>query len=233
MDERVCTERPHDGRTLTDVLTPEPRWHGGSFLHDAGTGVDVCELPMASESVSSERTTVKVVDVAPAPPRSRRSHWIRRTLQIGGITVGVVVALIAIEQLVFYNRILPGVDVDGADVDMQTEGAARSKIEAQATRLETEPIVANFENQVLTIDPAAVDLSVDADATTRAARDAGREDLNALELVRSPFERLVGGEDVPMTVAWDRDKLRAVLDEWERDRVARFTPGDVTFSGTT
>jgi vancomycin resistance protein YoaR len=188
---------------------------------------------MASGSVQDERATVKIVDAAPPAPRTRRARRFRRTVQIAGIVVGVVVALLALEQLVFYNRILPGVHVDGADVDMQTEGSARAKIDARAARLESEPIVANFENQVLTIDPAAIDLRVDRDATTQAARDTGRDDLNALEILRSPFERLTVGEDVPMRITWDRDKVRAVLEQWEGDQVTRFTPGDVTFSGTT
>ena len=129
---------------------------------------------MASESVSEARTPVTVVDAAPARRGPRTGRWFRRTLQVVGIVVGALVALIALEQLVFSNRVLPGVHVDGVDVDMKTEDSARTRDQEHAERLETEPITATFGDQLLAIDPSDVDLKVDTTATAEAARDAGR-----------------------------------------------------------
>ena len=150
-----------------------------------------------------------------------------------GIAVGVVVALIGLEQLAFYNRVLPGVHVDGVDVDTKTEDAARKAITAHAEALETEPIDVTFGDQQRALDPRDVDLEVDVDTTVERARDAGRRDLDAWEVVKSPFERIVSGDDVPLRVSWDHDKVVATLVDWEAHGVSGYTAGDVVFEGTT
>jgi vancomycin resistance protein YoaR len=163
---------------------------------------------------------------------TRRLGRARRALRVLGIVVGVVIALIGLEQLAFYNRILPGVHVDGLSVDRKTEKAARAAIERWAAQLERDPITATFAEQSRAIDPADIDLQVDVEATSHMASDAGRHDLNAWEIVRSPFERLVEGEDVPMRVRWNHDVVVTTLQQWEHENVTGLTAGDVTFEGT-
>jgi vancomycin resistance protein YoaR len=175
-------------------------------------------------------TDPDLVSVPRAQAVRRRPHYVR-PLQICGIAVGVVVALIALEQLAYYNRVLPGVHVDGVDVDQRTEGSARGAIEDLARRLETRPIVARFGDKTLTTTPQAVGLRVDVDRTLEEARDAGRHDLNPLEIVASPFRRLFSGEDVALRVHWDERKVEQVLAGWEKDNVTGFVPGDVRFDG--
>ena len=103
--------------------------------------------------------TIERADSSSEPaPRLRR---VRRPLRVLGIVVGVVIALIGLEQLAFYNRILPGVHVDGLSVDRKTEKAARASIERRAAQLERDPITATFADQSRAINPADIDLKVD------------------------------------------------------------------------
>jgi vancomycin resistance protein YoaR len=184
---------------------------------------------MVTKPVQDEREPMTVA--APvAPPRRR---WFTRPLQATGIIAGVVLALIGLEQLAYYNRILPGVQVDGVDVDQKTEDAAGGAIDDLAQRLQSQPIVARFGDRELTTTPDAVGLQIDAGNTTQAARDEGREDLNPLEILASPFRRLAAGTEVPLRVRWDDDKVAQVLAAWEQESVTGFVPGDVTFNGAT
>ena len=124
---------------------------------------------MASEPLTDEPASISVADAATTPSRGRRSRWFRRVLQVVGIAVGVVVALIGLEQLAYYNRILPGVQVDGVDVDQKTT-ARPERDRRPAEQLETEPIVATFGDQRRTIEPADIDLG--STSTRRCTRRA-------------------------------------------------------------
>jgi vancomycin resistance protein YoaR len=183
---------------------------------------------MVTEPVLDEREPTPAV---PGPPPRRR--WFTRLLQVTGIIVGVVVALVALEQLVYYNRVLPGVHVDGVDVDQKTEDGARERIADLAHRLEREPITARFGDRELTTTPDAFGLRIDAAATTEAARDEGRDGLDPLERIASPFRRIIAGRDVSLRTTWDSDKVGNVLAVWEQQSVTGFVPGDATFNGTT
>ncbi len=189
---------------------------------------------MPPEQLSDPRVPISIADAEPArtepaPP----SRWYRRPLQIIGIAIGVVIALIGLEQLVFYNRVLPGVHVGGVDIDQKTKSAARDALADRAHRMETAPIVATVGGERVTTTPAAIGLTVDVDATLQAARDAGRKDLNPWQRITSPFSRMVSGDDISWRVRYDDAKVAAVLQDWEARNVTGFTAGDVTFNGTT
>jgi vancomycin resistance protein YoaR len=188
---------------------------------------------MTSDSTTTtEPTTAITTEPTPALPVSRPTGRLRRMLQLVGVVVGVVVALVALEQLVFANRVLPGVDVDGVQAATKTAGGARAAIAARAEQLERDPIVVLIGDRQREIRPTDVDLRIDVDATVDAARDAGREDLSAWEIVTSPFQRLVVGDDVALSASWDDEKVRAVLAKLEEENVTGFEPGEVRFEGT-
>ncbi len=153
--------------------------------------------------------------------------------QVLGIVVGLLVAAVGVEQLLYSNRILPGVQVDGVRVGQKTNDAARDALADHAATLESEPIVATVGEQQLTIAPADVGLQVDADATYEAARDAGRTDLLPWERLGAPFARIGSGKDVPWRVSYDTAKVDAILQQWEAQQVTGLVPGDVTFAGGT
>jgi vancomycin resistance protein YoaR len=163
----------------------------------------------------------------------RARTWLRRSAQVLGIVIGVTVALVGIERLVFYNRILPRVDVDGTEVDGAVQGDARREIEDLAARLETETIVATVGDRELHAEPEEIGLTMDAAATYRAARDTGRADLAPWEQVTETVERIVTGTDVPLAVRWDDAELERVLDRWAPLSIAGLEPGDVRVEGTT
>jgi vancomycin resistance protein YoaR len=183
---------------------------------------------VSSQPVSSDTEYVRPASAQPA--RVRRRYV--RPLRIVGLVLGIGLALIALEQLAYYNRVLPGVHVDGVAVDQRTDSAARSAIQDLARRLETRPIVARFGDRTLTTTPQAIGLRVDVDGTLDDARAAGRRNLNPLEIIASPFRRLFGGDNVALRTHWDEHKVDAVLAAWEKDSVTGFVPGDVTFDGT-
>jgi vancomycin resistance protein YoaR len=188
---------------------------------------------MTTDSVTDTRVQLGAADMPPAPTDGRRRSRSTRVLQIVGITIGAVVAFVALEQLVFTGRVLPGVHVDGTDVALRTEGSARENVEDLAHRLQGQPIEATFDGHTFRTTPDAVGLRIDAAATARAAHDAGREGLNPLERLAAPFRRLTVGEDVALHVHYDAAKVRAVLAQWEQEGVTGYVPGDVTFQGTT
>ena len=88
-----------------------------------------------------------------------------------------------------------------------------------------------FGDQQRSIDPRGVGLEVDVDTTVGAGRERAVSDLDAWEVVKSPFERIVSGDDVPLRVSWDHDKVVATLVEWEAQQVSGYSAGDVTFAG--
>ena len=189
---------------------------------------------MASDSTIAERVSISDADRAPARSGARRGRrWYVRLAQVLGIVVGLLVAAVGVEQLLYSNRILPGVQVDGVRVGQKTNDAARDALADHAATLESEPIVATVGEQQLTIAPADVGLQVDADATYEAARDAGRTDLLPWERLGAPFARIGSGKDVPWRVSYDTAKVDAILQQWEAQQVTGLVPGDVTFAGGT
>jgi vancomycin resistance protein YoaR len=181
---------------------------------------------------ANDRESSAADDEVTPRPGSRSRALMRRVLQVAGLLVGLALVVVAVEQLAYYNRVLPGVEVEGADVAGATDGQARAQLEDLAARLEHERIVATVGDQRLSATPRELGFEVDVDATLRAARDAGREDLNPLELFGTTFTRHATGDEVALRVRWEEEELTRVLGNWEVLAVSGFVPGDVKFEGS-
>jgi vancomycin resistance protein YoaR len=186
--------------------------------------------PQLRTRANDQEVIVADVDAMPRPKRRGRT-LARRVVQVAGVLAGLALVVVAIEQLAYHNRVLPGVDVEGVDVAAATDGQARAKLEALAARLEHDRIVATVGDQQLSATPRELGLDIDIEATLRAARDAGREDLNPFEFFGTTYTRHVSGDEVPLRVSWDEDELTRVLRNWESLAVSGFVPGDVKFDG--
>src|SRR5680860_1425494 len=105
------------------------------------------------------------------------SDTARAVARISLIPLAVALVLITpavVERIAFRGQVLPGVDTGPASLAGDSERAALAEMEELATRLETTPVTARGEGLELSFEPAQVNYDVDAAATVRAAREAGR-----------------------------------------------------------
>ena len=119
----------------------------------------------------------------------------------------VVVALG--ERVAHRDEVLPGVHVAGVDLGSTTESDALHRIDDLAGRLAATPIHAHAGSHALVLDPTTIGYHVDAAATVRAARRAGRSDNPLNTLLGVPL-RAVRNDDVQLVVRYDRARLASV-----------------------
>src|SRR5688572_17596709 len=107
--------------------------------------------------------------------------FLRRTARVVGrpgvIALAVVLVLVLVtlgERLAFRGQILPGIEVAGASLAGDDEDRALLEMEVAAAKLEQTTVRARGEGQELSFEPADIGYDVDAPATVRAARRAGR-----------------------------------------------------------
>ena len=84
----------------------------------------------------------------------------------------------------------------------------------------------------LVADPATVHLRVDARATLRRAREAGRSG-NPFEQVLGTFLRRLRPDRVDPVVTFDGDEVDAVVDRWGAEVDRGVNEGGLRFAGTT
>lgn len=135
------------------------------------------------------------------------------------------------ERIAYSGRVMPGVDVGGAALAGKSEDAAYAQLTRIAKRMRNEPIRASARGVELLADPAALGLRVDAAATLRAARRAGRS-RNPLAQVSASVLRRVRDDRVPLQVTYDHEALEGLLDGWTRQTGHGIVEGDLQFDGT-
>ncbi len=140
--------------------------------------------------------------------------------------VGVAVT----ERLAYRNRVLPGVTVAGTKLAGATEPEALHEVEDLADRLRRQPIHAHAGKLTLTLDPAAIDYRVDAPATVRAARRAGRA-ANPLDTVGGVLLRRARRDTVPLQVRFNRRRLAETIDLWVGATGKGLVDGGLRFEG--
>lgn len=147
-----------------------------------------------------------------------------------GVIVALLVALTVLEQLVYRDRILPGVEVGGTNVSGDDEDEASTRLDAAARRIETEPVRATADGTELTFDRAAIEYQLDVDASVRAARQTGRS-RNPLDQVGGLLLRRVRPDEIEWQASWDDALLGEQLDAWSEELSQGLENGGLTFEG--
>jgi vancomycin resistance protein YoaR len=144
--------------------------------------------------------------------------------------VGLLVGSTLAERLLFRGQVLPGVEVASATVAGDDERRALVELSELAQQLETRALRARGAGRSLSLAPAEIGYDVDAAATVRNARRAGRRG-NPLAQVTGAVLRRFRPDEVELAVRWDDRRLDAVLDRWEDELAAGLENGGLRFEG--
>jgi vancomycin resistance protein YoaR len=149
---------------------------------------------------------------------------------LGGVVL-VAFFLAVLERVVYSGDVMPGVRVEGVDVEGKDEDAAFAEISALAAELETQPLRATLGDRELVADASILEMDVDELATLERARRAGRSG-NPVEQTLGTVLRRVRTEEVPLEVTYSEPGLDGVLDGWAREAANGGVEGNLQFDGT-
>ncbi len=158
----------------------------------------------------------------------RRVLWIV-ALALGGVVLAVFF-LAVLERFVYAGDVMPGVKVEGVDVEGKNEDAAFADISAMATKLETEPLRATIGDREVVADASILEVHVDELATLSAARHAGRS-ANPIEQTVGTVLRRFRPDEIPVQVSYSTAGLEGALDGWEREAASGGVEGALQFDG--
>ncbi len=162
--------------------------------------------------------------------------WEDQRVALVALGVLSVLALLVLgtlaDHLAHQQRVLPGVHAGGVDLGGMTEPEALAALRATARRLQTDPVTLEVGTKQLSVDPSAMGLTVDARATVRAAREAGRS-TNPVDEVLGTVLRRVRTDEVPLVLSFDEGRLAGVLDGWVAATGKGLVDGGLRFEGTT
>jgi vancomycin resistance protein YoaR len=153
---------------------------------------------------------------------------------VSGVVVGLgaLFVLASLVEHVWYSgAVLPGVRIDGAQIGGKKDADARAAIERLGAQLDATPIRAHARDRAFTVDPHLLDFRVDADATIREARDAGR-DTSPLQMVTDTVLRRFRPEVVHLVVHYDATRFQGLLDGWANAVSTGLVEGNLRFEGT-
>jgi vancomycin resistance protein YoaR len=154
---------------------------------------------------------------------------------VGGVVVGLgaLFVLASVAEHVWYSgAVLPGVRIDSTQIGGQKDAEVRAAIDRLTVQLDATPIRAHARGRTFVVDPQLVGFSVDADATLRAARDAGR-DSNPLRIVTDTVLRRFRPDVVQLAVHYDATRFQGLLDGWASALRTGLVEGGLRFDGTT
>jgi len=147
----------------------------------------------------------------------------------GALLLLVVLALG--ERIVENGHVLRGVEVGDVNASGMSEEEALAAVQQSAARLESTPITVRAGKTDLSVDPSALGLSVDAEASVRAAREAGRS-RNPINQLSGAMLRRVRPDEVPLVLNIDPGRFDAVLDSWVAQTGKGLVDGGLQFEGT-
>jgi vancomycin resistance protein YoaR len=153
----------------------------------------------------------------------------------GGVVVGLggLFVLASVVEHVWYSgSVLPGVRIDSTQIGGKNDAEVRAAIDRLTAELDTTPIRAHAGGRTFVVDPHLVGFSVDADATLRAARDAGRGS-NPLRVVTDTVLRRFRPDVVQLAVHYDATRFQGLLDGWASALRTGLVEGNLRFDGTT
>ncbi|MFZ4585258.1 MAG: VanW family protein [Acidimicrobiia bacterium] len=136
------------------------------------------------------------------------------------------------ERILYRDRVLPGVEVNGLDTSGASEQTVYNRVNAAAQRLERAPLQARARSTALDVDPSVIDFRVDSAGTTRAARRAGRSG-NPFDQVFDFVLRRFRTERIPLKVNYSAPRLQGVIDGWNAQVAKDVRDGSVTIDGAT
>ena len=177
---------------------------------------------------------IVLANLAPMVHLPRPNPRTRRILLIAGGALGSVVALLALatiaERAIWSGKVLPGVEVAGADLGGRSESDTRAAVGKVAAELRTSAVRGRSRDRTLSLSPTILALTVDAEATVRAATEAGRSGNPIADGLGAILRRFRPDRVAP-TVAYDRARLEGVLDGWTRTLRSGLVEGGLRFEG--
>lgn len=183
-----------------------------------------------SPSASTTATPPRARANSRRPARVRVPVWRRVALVVGGALL-VLFFLAVLERVVYAGDVMPGVEVDGADVATRSEKDAYRELSTLAAELEAAPMRARIGEKELVADPSLIALDVDELGTLRAARAAGRSG-NPIEQTLGAVLRRFRPDRVDLDVQYSDRGLDGVLDGWQAQVIDGSVEGDLRFEGT-
>ena len=160
----------------------------------------------------------------------RVPSWRRVALAVGGALL-VLFFLAVIERVVYAGDVMPGVEVEGADLAGRSEKDAYRELSALAAELESAPIRARIGDKELVADPSLIAFDVDELGTLRAVRAAGRSG-NPIEQTLGTVLRRFRPDRVDLDVQYSDRALDGLLDGWQAQVIDGSVEGDLRFEGT-
>jgi vancomycin resistance protein YoaR len=157
--------------------------------------------------------------------------------RVGLVLLGITGALLLLvglaltERIVEDGHVLRGVQIGDVNASGMSEHDALDAVKLTAQRLENEPIKVRAGTTDLTVDPTAIGLHVDAEASVRAAREAGRSH-NPVDQLAGTILRRLRPDTVPLVVDVDPGRFDAVLDGWVARTGKGLVDGGLRFEGT-
>jgi vancomycin resistance protein YoaR len=151
-------------------------------------------------------------------------------LVVGGVLLLVVVLAVG-ERIVENGDVMRGVEIGNIDASGMSEKEALAAVEESASKIEHAPIQVRAGKTDLTVDPTTIGLHVDAVATVRAAREAGRS-RNPISQLSGALMRRIRPDHIPFVVTVDPGRFDAVLDAWVAETGKGLVDGALRFEGT-
>lgn len=151
------------------------------------------------------------------------------TYGLAGLLFLLLVATAA-ERVMWRGKVLPGVELIGASVEGKTADTVDDLVARAATRLERETLTATAGAETLTLDPRAIDLGIDVDATAEALESAGRSG-NPVDQLLGTVLRMARSDHVPWKISYDEDALAEIIEDWEAEVASSATDGTLRFQG--
>ncbi|MFB6396961.1 VanW family protein [Polymorphospora lycopeni] len=168
---------------------------------------------------------VRRTDVSTSPPDVKRPTR-RRALVAAAVAAAVLLPAGAAVGYAYTGEVPRGVTVLGVDLGGLDRAAAGEALRAELARRSADlaaPVTVRVEDRTARVDPSAVGLAVDVDATVAAAADARP----------GVFARLFGSPTVDPVVAVDQGRLDAALRAAVGDVGQPVVAPAITYDGTT
>jgi vancomycin resistance protein YoaR len=169
---------------------------------------------------------------SPRPAGRARETRVRELAFVAATALAVLLYIGVAERIAYRGRVMPGVKIGSLDASSMRETTAYAAIERFAHRLETEPLRGVTSRYQLVADPRTLHLRVDARATLRRVREAGRSG-NPFDQVLGTLLRQVRADRVDPVVTFDESKLDTVVDRWSAQVDRGVREGSLRFNGTT
>jgi vancomycin resistance protein YoaR len=181
---------------------------------------------LGAEPTVEEHATKRRLRFAASPPRIVFGILIA----LGALFAVLLIASVA-ERRIYDGRVLPGVHVAGVESSGEHETDVRDAVARLGAELARSPLRVRIDGHEMTADPSLLALTVDAEATARAAMDQGRDGGFLSQLVGTA-RRWVAPAHVSLRVVYDEDRLEGMLDGWSAEIDDPAVEGGLRFEGT-